>query len=171
METVVGYVVADASFFGYPFVWLVVVGAAHRRRGIATALMRHAESMFPPGKRFTSTNESNLGSQRLLESLGYRRSGLIENLDEGDPEIIYYKVFSATDEGTRAASARGPAAGTEVTGDQMSPPNPPPKSPPPKSPPKSPPPVSPPKSAAPTSAAFPLPMSPALPASAGPEAS
>jgi hypothetical protein len=29
--------------------------------------------------------------QRLCERLGYVRSGWIENLDEGDPEIIYSK--------------------------------------------------------------------------------
>jgi len=29
--------------------------------------------------------------QRLCEHLGYVRSGWIDNLDEGDPEIIYFK--------------------------------------------------------------------------------
>jgi hypothetical protein len=29
--------------------------------------------------------------QRLCESLGYLRSGLIENLDDGDPEVFYFK--------------------------------------------------------------------------------
>ena len=88
---VVGYLVADTSFYGHPFVWLVVVAAPFRRRGVATALMRHAESLFSGRKLFTSTNESNDASQRLLESLGFERSGRIENLDEGDPELVYVK--------------------------------------------------------------------------------
>jgi hypothetical protein len=29
--------------------------------------------------------------QRLLATLGFNRSGLIENLDEGDPELVYFK--------------------------------------------------------------------------------
>jgi len=30
--------------------------------------------------------------KRLCERLGYVRSGFIENLDEGDPEVVYFKV-------------------------------------------------------------------------------
>ncbi len=91
-----GYIVADTSFLGYPFVWLVAVAAPYRRLGVATALMRHAESMFPGGKLFTSTNESNYPSRRLMESVGFERSGRIENLDEGDAEIVYFKRLSWT---------------------------------------------------------------------------
>jgi hypothetical protein len=29
--------------------------------------------------------------QAVYESLGFVRSGFVENLDEGDPEIIYFK--------------------------------------------------------------------------------
>lgn len=29
--------------------------------------------------------------QRLFDKCSYRKSGFIENLDEGDPELIYYK--------------------------------------------------------------------------------
>lgn len=32
--------------------------------------------------------------QRRCERLGYARSGLIEHLDEGDPELIYFKQLS-----------------------------------------------------------------------------
>lgn len=30
--------------------------------------------------------------QRLLERLGYERCGSIENLDPGDPELVYSKA-------------------------------------------------------------------------------
>jgi RimJ/RimL family protein N-acetyltransferase len=42
-------------------------------------------------KLFTSTNESNKPMQALLDQLGYERSGIVENLDEADPELIYFK--------------------------------------------------------------------------------
>ena len=53
--------------------------------------MRHIESICVGKKLFTSTNESNTPMQRLCEQLGFVRSGRIENLDEGDPEIVYFK--------------------------------------------------------------------------------
>ena len=53
--------------------------------------MHHVESIWQPGKLFTSTNASNVSMQRLCESLGYVRSGVINNLDEDDPEIVYFK--------------------------------------------------------------------------------
>jgi hypothetical protein len=34
---------------------------------------------------FASTNESNVPMQALLDSLGYVQSGIINNLDPGDP--------------------------------------------------------------------------------------
>jgi len=42
-------------------------------------------------KLFTSTNQSNVPMQGLLATLEFARSGLIENLDDGDPELVYFK--------------------------------------------------------------------------------
>lgn len=36
-----------------------------------------------------STHRSNLPMQRLLEGLGYRLSGMVDDLDPGDPELFY----------------------------------------------------------------------------------
>lgn len=41
-------------------------------------------------RMFTSTNQSNLKMQSLLAKLGYEPSGVIHNLDEGDPELVYF---------------------------------------------------------------------------------
>ena len=90
-DAIVGYAVFDHSFFGQPFVSLLIVAEPQRRHGIGARLMRHIESICPGDKLFTSTNESNTPMQRLCETLGFVRSGRIENLDEGDPEIIYFK--------------------------------------------------------------------------------
>jgi GNAT superfamily N-acetyltransferase len=86
-----GFAVFDRSLYDQPFVSLLYVAPGRRRQGIATALMRHIESTCPTAKLFTSTNESNAPMQRLCEALGFVRSGYIENLDEGDPEIVYFK--------------------------------------------------------------------------------
>jgi hypothetical protein len=40
---------------------------------------------------FTSTNESNLHMHHVLEHLEYVPSGIIHNLDPGDPELVYVK--------------------------------------------------------------------------------
>ena len=49
------------------------------------------ESLCRTPKLFTSTNLSNLPMQSLLAKLEYQLSGVIHNLDEGDPEIVYFK--------------------------------------------------------------------------------
>jgi ribosomal protein S18 acetylase RimI-like enzyme len=90
-DAVAGFVVLDRSFYGQPFVSLLIVDERRRRRGIGSALMRHVESACPGEKLFTSTNESNTPMQRLCHKLGYIRSGRIENLDDSDPEIVYFK--------------------------------------------------------------------------------
>ena len=90
-NTVVGYAVFDHSFFEQPFVSLLHVDPQKRRRGIGTELMRHIESICAAEKLFTSTNASNAPMQGLCERLGFVRSGRIDNLDEGDPEIVYVK--------------------------------------------------------------------------------
>ena len=87
----VGFCVSG-RFFGFDFLELLLVEVAHRRRGVGTALIEEWEETAHTVKLFTSTNESNVPMQRLCERLGYIRSGLIENLDEGDPEVIYSKV-------------------------------------------------------------------------------
>jgi GNAT superfamily N-acetyltransferase len=87
----IGYMVVNTCFYQHPFVWLIVVAERFRRRGVGSALMRHALALFPDHKVFTSTNESNDPSRRLMGSLGFERAGMIEHLDEGDPEIVYVR--------------------------------------------------------------------------------
>jgi ribosomal protein S18 acetylase RimI-like enzyme len=96
-DTMVGFGVLEQSFYGHGFISLLIVHPNHRRRGIATTLIRHIESTCPTEKLFTSTNESNFIAQGLFEALGFVRSGYIENLDEGDPEIIYFKRLGSDD--------------------------------------------------------------------------
>ena len=94
-DNLVGFGVLEQSFYGNAFISLLIVHPDHRRRGVATALINHIESICPTEKLFTSTNKSNLIAQQAFEAMGFVKSGYIENLDEGDPEIIYFKHLEA----------------------------------------------------------------------------
>jgi len=53
-------------------------------------LIGHFQAMCAGSKLFTSTNMSNRVMQDLLIRAGFRPSGYIDNLDENDPEIVFY---------------------------------------------------------------------------------
>lgn len=93
-DSVVGFIIYDTSFYEHAFIWLVVVSPEFRRLGVAKALINHIASNCPTEKLFTSTNASNEAMKKLCESLGFVQSGRIDNLDEGDPEIVYFKRVS-----------------------------------------------------------------------------
>lgn len=87
----VGFASYDTTFFECCFIQLVIVNPNFRRLGIAGALIRYIEEHSPTPKLFTSTNESNTIMQQVCLSQGFVRSGIIENLDDGDPEWVYFK--------------------------------------------------------------------------------
>ncbi len=88
---VIGYGVLNYTFYDNGCIDMLYVHSNHRRRGAGAALLQHMESLCRTPKLFTSTNLSNLWMQSLLAKLGYELSGVIHNLDEGDPEIVYFK--------------------------------------------------------------------------------
>ena len=88
---VVGYAVLEYTFFGKGFITMLQVGEAHRRTGVARQLLAHLESVCRTCKLFTSTNESNGPMRGLMGATGYEPSGVVHNLDEGDPELFYFR--------------------------------------------------------------------------------
>jgi RimJ/RimL family protein N-acetyltransferase len=60
----------------------------------ASALVSALEAECPTDRLFTATEESNQAMQRLCEALGFVHSGRIEGLEDGEIELIYYKVLS-----------------------------------------------------------------------------
>jgi GNAT superfamily N-acetyltransferase len=90
-----GYVLVSHHFFSKPFVDLVVVADRHRRRGVGEQLMNRCEAAHGDDRMFTSTNESNAPMRALLAKIGFEESGVIHNLDPGDPELVFVKLRQA----------------------------------------------------------------------------
>lgn len=86
---VAGYAVLEYSFFERGFISMLMVGQMHRRRGVGSALVRHLEGLCESQRIFTSTNQSNVPMRSMLQKLGYRHSGTVDDLDPGDPELFY----------------------------------------------------------------------------------
>jgi len=93
----VGYTVLQYDFWGFGggFISMLLVHEDFRRRGIGSELMRYVEEACTKEKLFTSTNQSNKPMQNLLKKLRYQKSGIIHNLDPGDPELIYFKKIKS----------------------------------------------------------------------------
>ena len=98
---IVGAIAFHTHFFQRTFISLVVVAAHARRQGIGSALIEAVERQMKGNKLFTSTNRSNATAQALFQRVGFIRSGVIENLDLGDPELIFYKDMATSQQGSR----------------------------------------------------------------------
>jgi GNAT superfamily N-acetyltransferase len=107
-DGVIGFAIADQSFYEHGFLRLLVVREDARRRGVGSALVRAVEARCESAKLFTSTNASNQPMQRLLARLGYVRSGVIENLDPGDPEWVYVRALRGEPAASSASRALRP---------------------------------------------------------------
>jgi len=88
---IVGYGVISHGFFGRSFLELVYIDVNKRSHGYGPRLISFLEMQSRSEDLFTSTNESNSHMQRVLDKLGYKRSGVIHNLDPDDPELVYVK--------------------------------------------------------------------------------
>lgn len=112
---IAGYVVLEHSFFGRGFVSMLIVHPDRRRTGIASALLGRAEARCHTDRLFTSTNQSNLPMQALLQKLGYSPSGAVDDLDPGDPELFFSKLVKGHDRITDATLADATLANAEAT--------------------------------------------------------
>lgn len=90
---VVGYGVTTKNFFNRDFIELVYIAEGERRSGAGGALLSTIERSVRANRVFTCANDSNTPMRALLEKCGYEPSGRIENLDPGDPELVFVKFL------------------------------------------------------------------------------
>ncbi|MDI6533632.1 GNAT family N-acetyltransferase [Bacillus mycoides] len=89
-NSIFGFLTYDTNFFGHTFLSLIIVSPTKRRQGHASSLISYMLRHSPTQKIFSSTNKSNTNMQKVFKANGFMRSGMIENLDEGDPELIFH---------------------------------------------------------------------------------
>ena len=92
-DDIQGFLILNYALFGHAFIPLLVVAVSDRRRGLATALIEEAERQCVRSKLFISCNRSNLPAQYLFERCGFVPSGVVENLDDDDEELVFFKAL------------------------------------------------------------------------------
>jgi GNAT superfamily N-acetyltransferase len=86
-----GFAIHHQHFFERDFLSLLVVEPWCRRRGVASALVKAVEGRCRGGDLFTSTNRSNTTMLTSLRRWGFSPTGRIDNIDPGDPEMVFVK--------------------------------------------------------------------------------
>lgn len=87
---VAAYGVLNYHFFHHGYIEMLMVKSEHRRNQLGLALVEHFKSICKDPKLFTTTNLSNEPMQLLLQKCGFSHSGQIDNLDDGDPELVFF---------------------------------------------------------------------------------
>jgi GNAT superfamily N-acetyltransferase len=87
----VGYGVFNHAFFRRGNVDMLMLHPDHRGRRIGERLLEALEEACDTEKLFITTNVSNHRMQRLLLRRGYAACGFVDELDLGDPELIFVK--------------------------------------------------------------------------------
>ncbi|WP_260858366.1 GNAT family N-acetyltransferase [Fictibacillus phosphorivorans] len=90
-DKIVAFLIYHTHFFDCCFISLIMVDPFYQRKGLASSLLTHMSKISPTNKLFSSTNESNESMKKTFIKNQFKKSGFVDNLDEGDPEIIYFK--------------------------------------------------------------------------------
>jgi ribosomal protein S18 acetylase RimI-like enzyme len=88
-----GFVVeSKKGLLGRPYIEYLAVSDLHRRKGLATALIKAIESKHYGKRLFISTESNNAAMLSLLRRCGYVQSGRISNANlSGEDEIYFFK--------------------------------------------------------------------------------
>ena len=87
----VGFVIFNYQFFDQGWIELIIIDEKYRGKGIGRKVFDLLCEQCKSDKIFTSTNRSNTQMQRALTKAHFDFAGEINGLDEGDPELFYYK--------------------------------------------------------------------------------
>jgi GNAT superfamily N-acetyltransferase len=88
---VVGYGVFNHAFFHLGQVDMLMVHPDYRGGRIGEQLLEALEQECDTPRMFVTTNLSNQRMQQLLVRMGFAVCGFIDELDPGDPELVFFK--------------------------------------------------------------------------------
>lgn len=88
----VGFVFFDYCFFDQGWIELIILGEEYRGKGIAGKVFDLICKQCKSDKVFTSTNRSNTQMQKALTKANFSFAGELNGLDDGDPELFYYRL-------------------------------------------------------------------------------
>ena len=92
----VGFVIFDYRFFDQGWIELIIIDEEYRGKGISGKVFDLICEQCKTNKVFTSTNSSNTRMQSALAKANFSLAGEINGLDDGDPELFYYKRLTKT---------------------------------------------------------------------------
>lgn len=95
-DIAVGFVIFDYRFFDQGWIELIVIEEKYREKGIGGQAINLTCKQCKTNKVFTSTNSSNIQMQKALTKIGFSFAGKLIGLDDGDPELFYYKRLTKT---------------------------------------------------------------------------
>ncbi|HWT07339.1 MAG TPA: GNAT family N-acetyltransferase [Xanthomonadales bacterium] len=98
-DVVYAYAWIYEGFFGHTFLAYLAVQPQYRRNSLAGMLLEATGNRAVTDRVFSSTNVSNAAMQAVFERYGWRRCGQIDELDPGDPELVYVKFPKAAEAG------------------------------------------------------------------------
>jgi len=98
-DVICAYAWIYEGFFGHTFLAYLAVDERYRRNRFAGMLLEATERRAVTDRVFSSTNASNAGMQAVFDRYGWRQCGRIEELDTGDPELVYVKFTRAAEAG------------------------------------------------------------------------
>ncbi len=90
----IGFVIFDYRFFDQGWIELLIIDEEYRGKGIGGKTLEFICEQCRTNKVFTSTNSSNTQMQRALTKAGFSFSGKLNGLDDGDPELFYYRELT-----------------------------------------------------------------------------
>ena len=92
----VGFVIFDYRFFDQGWIELINIDEEYKGKGIGGKVFDLTCEQCNTNKVFTSTNSSNTRMQSALAKADFSFAGELIGLDDGDPELFYYKRLTKT---------------------------------------------------------------------------